>query len=456
MLDENLPFFSVKPSSSENPFINPILLGGNGLESRPVYSLRRLDPSLPNAKNCYAIALYDSHNSEILYGQVVVRPEWIQPTLSTVEIRAQNGGPTSQTPVVPESFSVQLCNPDNQVVIKQKSGTWNNSTYWKFEMPVNSFRVPSSSVLDQSQNAPALSNSTPKITFKWKRDVKLSRDIACYLIGKNTDGKKRKEPDITVAYYKGGKTLTLYEPNMRRIEVEDTKGLEIVLLLSAVVIKDIFFNASREMFNIVPSKATIARSKSLSEVASNISSNISGNTNLHYSRPDVNFQNSSNSVISSTISTDWSSKNKVDLETENLRKFIASEEMIKKNSEEDEERLVREMIRAEDEEFRRRESELEKETERLRKKFGTDMATQNPGKTYTSPTPEPKLFRFSGKTLPTGLRVSPLVNGFLEAAGRREQKPTNNSNSQSSTQCIAGTGLMNIVQKVQGKKSFQL
>ncbi|TQS35438.1 hypothetical protein Golomagni_04141 [Golovinomyces magnicellulatus] len=456
MLDENLPFFSVKPPRSENPFVNPILVGGNGLEPRPVYSLRRLDPSLPNAKNCYAIALYDSYNSEILYGQVVVRPEWTQPTLSTAEIRAQNGGPTPQIPVVPESFSIQLCNPDNQVVIKQKAGTWNNSTYWKFEMPVSSFRVPSSSVLDQNQNTPALSDITPKITFKWKRDGKLSRDIACYLIGKNTDGKKRKEPDITVAYYKGGKTLTLYEPNMRRIEVEDTKGLEIVLLLSAVVIKDIFFNASREIFNIVPSKATITRSRSLSEVSTTISNNISGNKDPNYPRPDVNFHKSSNSIISSTLSTNMSSKKEVDLETERLRKIFASEEMLKKKSEEDEERRIREMIKAEDEEFRHRESELEKETERLRKKFGTNATIQNPSKTYTSPTPEPKLFRFSGKTLPTALRVPPLVNGFLEAAGRREQKSTNNSNSQSSTQFVAGTGLMNIVQKVQGKKNFQL
>ena len=46
------------------------------------------------------------------------------------------------------------------------------------------------------------------------------------LAGKSTDGKKSKEPDITIAMFRKGKELTLYQPNMHRVEVEDMKGLE--------------------------------------------------------------------------------------------------------------------------------------------------------------------------------------------------------------------------------------
>jgi len=106
-----------------------------------------------------------------------------------------------------------------------------------------------------------VSDVTPKINFKWKRDGKLSKDITCVLAGKSTDGRKNKEPDITVAMFKGGKNLTVYEPNLHRVDVEDVKGLEVVLLLGPAVIKDIYFNTSREMFNIGSPTLTAANAR---------------------------------------------------------------------------------------------------------------------------------------------------------------------------------------------------
>ena len=41
--------------------------------------------------------------------------------------------------------------------------------------------------------------------------------------------------------------LTIYEPNLQRVEMEDPKGLEVVLLLSAVVIKDLYFSPKEQM-----------------------------------------------------------------------------------------------------------------------------------------------------------------------------------------------------------------
>src|SRR5271168_4902734 len=209
MLDENLPTFFIKPSS-DTSLSSTIYLSQNGSELQPEYMLRRPDPNLPASKNCYAVALCDSYNQEVLYAEVLVQPEWTQPTLSQAEIRAHNGIPPPPVPIVPSNFIIQLYNPDQQVVVRQIAGSWNSSAYWEFEMPQNTFRVPSVSALDRSQSDPAASDVTPKIAFKWKRDGKLSKDISCFLSGKSTEGRKNKEPDITVAMFKGGKNLTIY------------------------------------------------------------------------------------------------------------------------------------------------------------------------------------------------------------------------------------------------------
>lgn len=46
--------------------------------------------------------------------------------------------------------------------------------------------------------------------------------------------------------------ITIYQSNLKRVEVEDLKGLEVVLLLSAMAIGDIWFLPTNQMFNLNP------------------------------------------------------------------------------------------------------------------------------------------------------------------------------------------------------------
>lgn len=149
---------------------------------------------------------------------------------------------------------MHLYNPDQQIVVRYKPKTWNSPATWDFEMPQHTFRQPSSSTLDRTQIDPAIADVTPKLRFGWRKDSKLSKDLACLLSGKTasiTETKtKSKEPDITISIFKGLREMTLYEPNLYRVEMEDFKGLECVLLLGAVTIRDVFFTSIEKAFSI--------------------------------------------------------------------------------------------------------------------------------------------------------------------------------------------------------------
>lgn len=394
MLDENLPAFFMKPNS-DDPLQTTIYLGQGGQELSPEYTLRRPDPKqTPAARNCYAVALYDSHNPDVLYGEVLVQPEWTQPTLSQAEIRANNGLTPPPVPVVPNSFTIQLYNPDQQVAVKQIAGSWNSSAYWEFEMPQQTFRLPSASSLDREQSDPAASISTPKVTFKWKKDGKLSRDITCFLAGKSTNGKKSKEPDITIAMFRKGREMTMYEPNMNRVDVEDTKGLEVVILLGATVIRDIYFEASKEMFNIAPVVAPAVvppTRKSSAPISGPVMSGARqpaaptpalGAYSLPPPIPNAQIPprtqaaTPSNNPAMSPLDQ-W----QIDQETARLRAQVESEERERERRNRDEQKErdrrdreeqkhIKKMLEAEEKERARREAEVARETERLRKEYG--------------------------------------------------------------------------------------
>lgn len=129
-------------------------------------------------------------------------------------------------------------------------------------MPQRTFRVPSASTLDRTLSDPAAEEMTPKLKFSWRKDGKLSKDLSCLLHGKSSTipdtRTKSREPDITVALFQGLRELTLYEPNLYRVDMEDFKGLEVVLLLAAVAIRDIFFGPAKEAFHIVAGGPTAA------------------------------------------------------------------------------------------------------------------------------------------------------------------------------------------------------
>lgn len=389
MLDENLPTFFIKPSS-DNQRNSTIFLGQGGHDLQPEYSVRRPDPTLPASKNCYAVALYDSYNPEVLYAEVLVQPEWTQPTLSQAEIRAANGVTPPPVPIVPNNFTIQLYNPDQQVVIRQIAGSWNSSAHWEFEMPQQTFRQPSVSALDRSQSDPAASDTTPKVAFKWKRDGKLSKDITCYLSGRSTDGKKSKEPDITVAMFQHGRELTIYQPNMHRVEVEDSKGLEVVLLLGAQVIKDIFFNASRDMFNI--SSPPTSRKNSDGIAILNGRTNTTPTTALGGLPPPPPRNNIPASQILPHMpqrpgATPPRTQQEIDAETARLLAEVQAEEKARERAERKEEKRIKKMLEAEEKERQRREAEVAKETERLRKQYGVQPVPDGPRVHFTPPMP---------------------------------------------------------------------
>lgn len=241
-------------NNPQSPQQSTIYHRQNGNEPAPAYTLRRLDPASPSSENHYGVALYDPWVPGIVFGEVSVKPEWTQPSLSAETIRANGGAAPPPEPIIPNEFTIQLYNPDQQIIVHHKAKTWNRPARWEFEMPQRTFRVPSASTLDRTQSDPATADVTPKLKFSWRKDGKLSKDLSCLLHGKTSTvpetKNKSREPDITVALFQGLKELTLYEPNLYRVEMEDFKGLEVVLLLAAVAIRDVFFGAAKEVFNI--------------------------------------------------------------------------------------------------------------------------------------------------------------------------------------------------------------
>ncbi|KAI2639580.1 hypothetical protein GGS26DRAFT_540718 [Hypomontagnella submonticulosa] len=360
MLDENLPTFFFRHSSN-NPLLSILYFTQNGSEQAAEYSLQRINPDLPQSKNKYAVAMGDAVVQDVIFGEVLIEPEFQQPALSAAEARQQNGAPPAPVPLIPDGFTIQLYNPDQQIVVKGEKSTWTGKESWEFEMPQQSFRMPSVSKVDREQANPVASSLTPKIMFKWKRDSKFSKDMTCYMTGTSVGGKKSKDPDITIALYKHGRepTVTIYEPNLRRVDIEDRKGLEVVLLLGAEVIREIYLFPSRDSFNIAgaPSKRKNSRPTPTS----------SASPTLVMSGAFGNIPPSSSPITQQPTPPQ---DTRIDAETKRLQAIVEQEEREREKQERAEQRRIKQMLEEEEKERRRREAEVAKETERLRKQFG--------------------------------------------------------------------------------------
>ncbi|TLD32228.1 hypothetical protein E2P81_ATG05204 [Venturia nashicola] len=412
MLDSNLPTYYFKPSADKSrPYESTLLFTQFDSEPEAKYTILQPDPATSIAKNCYATALFDAYISEILFGEVLVKPEWTQPTLSQEDIRKNGGAPPRPQPVIPASFAVQLYSPEQQIEVTEKPGSWGSTPSYSFSMPQYTFRTPSSSALDRAGNDPAADPATPQINFVWKRDGK--KDMHCYLTGKSTDkGKKKKggkEPDIQIAIFSGMRDLTIYEPNLHRVEMEDYKGLEVVLILSATVIRDIYCGLKKDCFNVgeAPRKnssgAGIRRKQSTALLLSN------GNRPAPPPRPQdqylANVSASDGLSLQKTTSgppppdarTQW----EIEAETARLRKETEAEkrqveahrrELMKRD--EEEAKRVKKMLEAEDKEQRRRQVEVDRETERLRRQYGDQsniMSPQTPNRqSFPGPAQRPQ------------------------------------------------------------------
>ncbi|EGR50363.1 uncharacterized protein TRIREDRAFT_105407 [Trichoderma reesei QM6a] len=392
MLDDSFPTYRLH--SSEDPLQTGLFYTYNGSDPVRAYNLQRPAPS--SSPNQYAVALFDAHYPSVIYGEVLVKPEWQQPTLSAAEIRNQNGTVPAPVPITPDAFSVLLYNPDQSIVVKRSAGGWNRADSWGFEMPERTFKLPSASRLDQELGSNDVSDLSPKIMFHWKRDGRLNRDMTCYMSGKSVGGKKSKEPDITVAMYrsqKHGDALCIYEPNMARVEVEDRKGLEVVLLLSAVVVRDLHFAPRQDPFNISGTAAAgvlngkgrrgsrpLASSSSPSDPT--LVSGALGGT------PSP-VQATHTPPLRPSPASNVAKQTEIDAETRRLQAMVAEEERQRRArlAREEEER-TRRMLRQEEEARRRqKQAEIDAETERLRREYGVQVPPARPSPPSQRPSP---------------------------------------------------------------------
>lgn len=265
------------------------------------------------------------------------------------------------------------------MIVRQKPSKWNQSESWDFELPSQTFRAPSASALDRSQNDPSISENTRRVGLRWKKDSKLSKDLVCFQSGKalNPDGtkNKNKEPDITLAIFHGQKEVTLYEPNLIRVDIEDVKGLEVILLLGAVVIRDVYFGNMKEVFNITDTRKSGSShaSPAPGAVPKPILSQISTSPTAAPARP------------TRVPPTDPRSEWEINAETARLKQQVQEEERHRKRHEEAEERRIRQMLEAEESEARRRQAEVDAETERLKRIYGQqDQPQSSPSRRHSS------------------------------------------------------------------------
>lgn len=428
MLDENFPTFRSRPSP-DKPLSSILFFTQNGADPTPEYILRRADPALPASRNKYAAALCGPLNADVIYAEVLVTPEWSQPAVSGAEMRAQalNGAPPAPaTALVPETFAIQLYNPDSTVAIKMVPGTWNKTDSWEFELPVQTFKQPSASELDRENGGLPPPDLMPRVMFRWKKDSKLSKDMTLYMCGKNLEGRRNKEPDITIAMFKtttrkdGESVVTIYQPNLHRVEVEDRKGLELVLLLGAEVIKDLYLSPKADVFNIggggspvgVASRRKNSKPTSAppgipimsGAVVTNggpsgaAASFVAANAIRH---PDTI------PVTASSVAKAGSSKADIDAETQRLKAMVEREEHERQKRErqererreqEEQQRIKRMLEEEEQRERQRREAEIAVETERLRREYGME-GQELPSIIHSPPAPQ-NTGTFSSPALP--------------------------------------------------------
>lgn len=427
MLDENLPSFTFK-QSQDNPLQSPVYFTQNGSEPAPEFIFERAHPSTnPAAARKYAVALKDPYHSDVVYAEVVVSPEWAQPTLSAAEVRTQqgqgNGARLQPAPLIPDSFTIQLYDPDQTVIVRYIPGSLTKTDSFEFEMLSQSFKMPTPSQLDRQANEPR-ADFRPRIMFKWKRDSRLSKDMTCYNVGKSLGKHKSKEPDITVALFKMSRetAITVYEPNLQRVEMEDRKGLDIVLVLGAEVIRDLYLAPEKrqDLFNMggggapvgvangkrknsrpspPPASVPAARPGAAAARPLNNGSSMAMSGALGAAAPTTSTANVSASYNARPNAS------AVDAETERLRRMVEEEEQrARKEAAEREKRdreeakRIEKMLKQEENEKRRRQAEVDQETERLKQLYGTqgqELPSTRP-RHNTSPRLPPRHVQFQG------------------------------------------------------------
>ncbi|PWW77987.1 hypothetical protein C7212DRAFT_25807, partial [Tuber magnatum] len=258
-LDDGLPIFHLTPQARE-PHITTLTFTANGSQPTASYTKTRA----PDTDATYSITLHDAFVPDILYATVIATPEIVQQQASS-----PGAPPPPAKVLLPKGFPLQLYNPDSTVIVTHNHSTLRGN-FWEFSLPKTSFLPPTASKLDAASAAHrnALSH-LPRATFRWRKEggVLSKSMLRCSLVSPANlgNGPKRaggNEPDIPIATFeglgdrKGTGDITIYQSNLKRVEVEDLKGLEVVLLLSAMAIGDMWFCPTNLMFNLTPASTS--------------------------------------------------------------------------------------------------------------------------------------------------------------------------------------------------------
>ncbi|RPA96787.1 hypothetical protein L873DRAFT_1195442 [Choiromyces venosus 120613-1] len=258
-LDDNLPIFHLTPQARE-PHITTLTFTANGSPPTAAYTKTRA----PDIDATYSTTLHDAFVPDILYATVIATPEIVQQPASS-----PGAPPPPAKVLLPKEFPLQLYNPDSTVIVTHNHSTLRGS-FWEFSLPKTSFLPPTASRLDAASAAHqnALSH-LPRATFRWRKEggVLSKSMLRCSLVSPANLGSGPKkaganEPDILIATFeglgdkKGMGDITIYQSNLKRVEVEDFKGLEVVLVLSAMAIGDMWFCPTNLVFNLTPTSAS--------------------------------------------------------------------------------------------------------------------------------------------------------------------------------------------------------
>ncbi|KAA8909963.1 hypothetical protein FN846DRAFT_583727 [Sphaerosporella brunnea] len=242
-LDENFPTYryshptttTTTTSKDATPTTTRIAFSSLGGPSQHLYTLTRS----PTEANTYSITLSDAAFPDITYASLSCALSFSTSADSTPRV------------LRPSEFTLNLYNPSSAVTIIHKHSAIRGD-YWQFRLPRSSFLPPTKSSIDASYRPPT-PPANELLTFRWKKvgGLMTRPQLQCVLASHG----KGDEPDLAVAMYyglgdKAGKgEMSVYESNFRRVDCMDLKGLELVLVITARVINDVWWGDVAAAFN---------------------------------------------------------------------------------------------------------------------------------------------------------------------------------------------------------------
>lgn len=200
------------------------------------------------------------------------------------------------------------------------------------------------------------------------------------------------EPDIPIAMFlglgekKGIGEITIIQSNLKRVEVEDLKGLEVVLLLSAMAIGDIWFQSTNQMFNLNPpirgsANGTARRKNSMPLAAATPTIAVSApeprsppTTSPQHGKPPPNDASFAARFQQQQQSHQRRHSTPMDADAEYSRRVQEEEKRKRRIAEKEQEEIRKMLAEEESRERRKREEDINRETERLKRIYEAERA----------------------------------------------------------------------------------